>query len=269
MLAFAANSVLCRLALSDSSNDPVSFTILRLLSGAVVLSLFFIKSKKPHKLNLDSKAILAPILLLSYALFFSLSYVQISAGLGALILFSAVQITMILFSLFKGQKLTKREGLGFLIAGAGFIYLVSPGLHRPPPISSAFMGLAGVSWGIYSLLGQNTSDPTFSTSRNFILTVPILLLILFFHPLTLNTNAYKLAMLSGVFSSGLGYVLWYWVLKYLRTSTAAIIQLSVPVIAAVNGILFLGEPMSLRLVISSFFIFGGILLKIFAQVKSD
>lgn len=262
MISFAANSVFCRLALTDQTNDPISFTLIRLFSGAFILSFFFVKNFKSGPFTFNIKMFLAPAMLFSYALFFSLSYVQIGAGMGALILFASVQLTMMTVALFRGQKLNLVEKIGFSLAAIGFVYLLWPGLHVPPFFPAAMMVLSGISWGAYSLLGQGTADPIMATARNFLFTVPLIIATIFLNPIDLTERGLILALLSGLLTSGLGYVIWYIVLKELQTSTAAIIQLSVPVIAALGGVSFLGEILSLRLGVASVLIFLGIALKV-------
>lgn len=262
MLAFAANSVFCRLALVDASNDPISFTIVRLGMGALVLSWFFFRrysrqdgfSCKPH--------LWSPLALFSYAFFFSLAYVRINTGTGALILFASVQLTMIAAALLRGTKLNRKEKIGFFLAAAGFIYLLSPGLDMPPAIPAIMMIFSGISWGLYSLLGQGAKDPIYATARNFVFTIPLLIVLGLFWTFQLTPQGFLWASLSGGLTSGLGYVLWYRVLKSLNTANAAIVQLSVPALAAGMGILFLGETLSLRLVLASFLILFGIYTKV-------
>lgn len=262
MISFAANSVFCRLALADPKNEPISFTLVRLFSGAFILFFFFVKNPKSEPLKLNIKALLAPAALFSYAVFFSLAYVQIGAAIGALILFATVQLTMMLVAMFRGQKLNSVEKIGFSLAVAGFVYLLWPGLEVPPLIPASMMVLSGIAWGAYSLLGQGAANPIMATARNFLFTVPLTLILLLLNPINLTERGIWLAILSGSVTSGLGYVLWYIVLKELQTSTAAIVQLSVPVIAAIWGVGFLGESLSLRLVGSSTLILTGIVLKV-------
>ena len=200
--------------------------------------------------------------LFSYALFFSLSYVNIGAGIGALILFASVQLTMMATAIIRGQKLIGREKIGIILAICGFVYLLLPGLNMPPLIPALLMVVSGVSWGVYSLLGQNGGDPIFNTSRNFVFTIPLVALLLVFFPFNLSQSGFYWAILSGALTSGMGYVLWYVVLRDLTTSTAAIVQLSVPAIAAFGGIAFLDEQIQLRLIIASALIFLGIFLKV-------
>jgi drug/metabolite transporter (DMT)-like permease len=262
MISFAANSVFCRLALADPKNEPVSFTVVRLLSGALILFFFFVTKIKKESVKFNTGILLAPAMLFSYALFFSLSYVQIGAGAGALILFASVQLTMMMVALFRGQKLNLVERIGFSLAVIGFIYLLWPGLHMPPLYPASMMILSGISWGIYSLLGQKGADPIMATARNFLFTVPLSLILLFFIPISLTDHGLKFALASGLLTSGLGYILWYIVLKELSTSTAAIVQLCVPVIAALGGVCFLDESLSLRLLGSGILILTGITLKV-------
>ncbi len=262
MVAFAANSIFCRLALFDSANSPVSFTLLRLLSGAILLLFFFFKVRSSESKKPNAKNSLAAITLFAYALFFSLAYVQLNTGTGALILFASVQLTMMVASFVQGHTMNKQETIGIILALSGFIYLLLPGITMPPIVGAAFMCLSGVSWGIYSLLGQGSKNSVFSTARNFLFTLPLIILLVLAHKFQLTHAGIIWAILSGSITSGLGYVLWYTVLKDLKTSTAAIVQLSVPVIAALGGVIFLSEVIHLRLVIAGCLIFSGIYLKV-------
>ncbi len=265
MVAFAANSVFCRLALADPNNSPISFTLVRLAAGAIALLFLFIKYRKEEPITFSKNILLAPVMLFSYALFFSLAYVRISAGTGALILFASVQLTMIITALARGQKLNMNEWFGFSLAAGGLIYLLLPSLDMPPLLSMLAMTIAGVSWGIYSLLGQKSKNPFLSTARNFLLILPAAVVYLAVDSVHLTNQGLLWAVLSGALTSGMGYVLWYVVLRKLATSTAAIVQLSVPAIAAFGGVLFLGEIIHLRLIIASLLIFSGITLKLFSK----
>ena len=262
MVAFAANSIFCRLALVDSANDPVSFTLIRLLSGGVILSFFYVKYRKSDPLKLNKNILYAPTMLFFYALFFSLSYAEIDAGTGALILFASVQLTMMIASFLQGHTLNGPEKIGVLLAASGFVYLLLPGINMPPPRSAALMAISGISWGFYSILGRGATNPIFATSRNFVFTIPLVVLLILIFSIRLTSQGMMWAILSGALTSGLGYVLWYVVLKDLIISTAAIVQLSVPALAAFGGIIFLGEDIYLRLIIASFLIFGGIIIKV-------
>lgn len=265
MVAFAANSVFCRLALVDPANDPASFTLVRLFSGAVLLSIIFIKSAKTEPLAINKKNLLMPLMLFSYAMFFSLAYVELGTGTGALILFASVQLTMMLAAYLRGQPLNGPEKIGVLLAISGFIYLLLPGINMPSPIAASLMAISGISWGIYSLLGQGAQSPILLTSRNFVLTTPLVIILALLFPINLTTDGYLWAILSGAITSAMGYVLWYIVLRDLITSTAAIVQLSVPAIAAFGGVLFLGEDIHMRLIIATVVIFTGIIIKVKAQ----
>ena len=262
MVAFAANSIFCRLALVDPANDPLSFTLIRLLAGAVVLSFIFFKRQNPEPLKINAKSLFAPAMLFSYALFFSLSYVQIDAGTGALILFASVQLTMMAAAYLKGQSLSRQEKVGVAIAISGFVYLLLPGIDMPPPLPAALMAVSGISWGLYSLLGQGAPNPILSTAKNFVLILPLVTLLVLIFSVSLTPKGMMWAILSGGLTSGIGYVLWYMVLKDLITSTAAVVQLSVSAIAAFGGVLFLGESIQIRLIVASILIFGGIFIKV-------
>ena len=262
MVAFAANSILCRLALLGQGNSPMSFTLVRLAAGSVVLSTFFVRLRNAEPLQIKLKTLFGPALLFSYAMFFSFAYVKISTGVGALILFASVQITMVLASILKKQILSLQQKIGFGLAFSGLVYMLFPGLNAPPIESAVLMAIAGISWGLYSLNGKGVKNPILATSRNFVLLVPFLTILALILPFQLTFNGWVLAMLSGAVTSGLGYVLWYYVLKDLVTSTAAIVQLSVPAVTAFGGIVFLGESITVRLIVSSVLIIGGIITKI-------
>ncbi len=262
MVAFAANSIFCRLALTESTNDPLSFTIVRLASGSMILLLFFLKGLKAGKISFGLKSVLPSLMLFSYAIFFSFSYVQMSAGTGALIVFPTVQFTMLGYALYTGTRLQFYEKLGVVVSLLGLVYLLLPGFDMPPVKASILMALSGISWGVYSLLGKSVANPIYSTAKNFVFTLPLVLSLFFIFGIHLTPSGLLWAMLSGGLTSGLGYLLWYLVLKELSTSTAAVVHLSAPAIAAFGGILFLNEVLSLRLVIASTLILGGLYIKI-------
>ena len=261
LIAFAANSVLCRLALADNSIDAAGFTIIRLLSGAIVLLLIIILSKRDIK-NSNKGSWSGGLMLFLYAVTFSFAYISLDTGTGALILFGAVQITMILWSIFKGNRLHLSEWAGVIIAFGGFLYLVLPGVSAPSPIGFIFMTTSGIAWGIYSLIGHNSKNPLMDTGYNFIRTIPfiILLFIIFINHMNYSSEGILLAILSGGITSGIGYVLWYRALGGLTTIQAAVVQLLVPLIAAFGGIVFVSESITFRLIISAIFVLGGILL---------
>lgn len=266
MTAFAGNSLLCRLALKHTAIDPVSFTSLRLASGALTLWLIvrWTQTSRSGQGNWRSAAAL-----FVYALAFSLAYVQLSAATGALLLFGAVQATMIGHGLWAGERLRPVQGLGCIVALGGLGSLLLPGLTTPPWGSAALMAGAGLAWGIYSLRGKGLGDATRVTAGNFARTVPMavtasLLVGVLPLGLTVSLDAWGMinAIASGALASGVGYAIWYSVLPSLKSVQAASVQLSVPVIAALGGILFLGETVGLRLVIASVAILGGIALVI-------
>jgi drug/metabolite transporter (DMT)-like permease len=259
MLAFAGNSILCRLALKTTAIDPASFTSARMISAAVTLVIIL-------RLRGQGSAVggswASAVALFAYAAGFSLAYVNLTAGTGALLLFGAVQLSMISISLWRGERLSTLQIVGFALALIGLVILVSPGLAAPPLTSSALMIGAGVAWGVYSLRGRGAGNPTGVTTGNFIRTVPMTLLfsliaISYFRP---DTTGLVYALLSGAVTSGIGYAIWYKALPGLKPLEASIVQLSVPIIAAFGGILLLGETMSLRLLLAATAVLGGILL---------
>ncbi len=258
MLAFAANSLLCRMALGAELIDAASFTTVRISSGAVMLGLIILPRWRAHgrpQVNWQSV-----VSLFGYMIFFSIAYLSLSAGTGALILFGAVQVTMFIVALKSGEPFSTFSWAGLLLAIAGLVYLVSPGLTAPDPLGALMMAIAGIAWGFYSLLGRNAADPMESTAYNFIYSVPLAVaasavFVMDFH-ITLTGTV--LAIASGAVASGLGYFVWYTALRGLTAMRAATVQLSVPVIAAFGGVLLLGEDVTLRLVIASIATLGGV-----------
>jgi len=261
MLAFAGNSLLCRVALAQTGIDAATFTALRLASGALVLWLLVRQSGHRPAGRGNAWSALA---LFAYAAAFSFAYISLTAATGALLLFGAVQITMIGFGLARGEKFQAMQMLGFSLALAGLIGLLLPGLAAPPLFGAGLMLLAGAAWGVYSLRGRGGGDPVRVTAGNFLRAAPIAvalaLVMLPYAKVDFAGVAYAVA--SGALASGLGYAVWYSVLPALKATQAATVQLSVPVIAAVGGIVFLGETMSLRLVLASAAILGGIAIVI-------
>jgi len=262
MLAFAANSILCRMALGESTIDAASFTSIRLISGAVILAV--ILAYRQRGFFLEKINPLSTLMLFTYAICFSFSYIRLSTGTGALILFGTVQITMILFGLLKGERHGRLVWTGIIAAFGGLVYLLSPSVSAPPLISALLMIFAGVAWGIYSIRGKNQKRPLSSTGWNFIGTIPLVLFtsLLFHSEIYLTASGIMLAILSGALASGIGYAIWYSVLPHLTPTNAATVQLSVPVIAAFGGVILLAEPVSLRLIVASFVVLGGIYLTI-------
>lgn len=261
MFAFAGNSLLCRLALAHSAIDAASFTTIRLLSGAIVLGLLVHSRRGPVGRH---GSWLSAAMLFTYAAGFSFAYLSLPTGAGALLLFGAVQATMIGRAIWLGERLHPLQLAGLLLALAGLVGLLLPGLSAPPLFGSLLMLLAGVAWGVYSLRGQGALDPTAVTAGNFLLAVPMaaVLSVLMYDGTSLDAAGVGYAIASGALTSGLGYALWYRVLPLLRATSAATIQLSVPVIAALGGALLLNEAVTLRLALASVAIIGGIALVI-------
>ena len=261
LLAFAGNSILCRLALRATSIDPATFTSVRLLSGALVLWVLVSTFRRNVRGKGNWGSALA---LLAYAAALSYAYIDLPTGLGALLLFAAVQVTMIGHALTHGERLQVVQWLGLGLAIAGLVGLLLPGLTAPPLIGSVLMLASGVAWGVYSLRGKGAGDPTRVTAGNFMRAVPIALLLslLTLGQMQWDATGVLYAVISGGITSGLGYSLWYMVLPHLRSTTAASLQLSVPVIASLGGVLFVGEALTLRLVLAAIAILGGIALVI-------
>ena len=261
MIAFAGNSLLCRAALRHTSIDAASFTTIRLISGALVLWLVVRISRGSAVGEGNWKSAFA---LFAYAAGFSFAYISLPAATGALILFGAVQATMIGHGIRAGDRLRRSQLAGFVVALAGLVGLLLPGLSAPPLIGSLLMLSAGIAWGIYSLRGKGAGDPTRVTAGNFLRAVPVAVVLstLMMDRFSLDSAGAGYAIASGALASGIGYAIWYTALPALKAAKAATVQLSVPVIAALGGIVFLGEPLTLRLVLSSVTILGGIALVI-------
>lgn len=259
MIAFAANSLLCRLALKHTAIDPASFTLVRIASGAVVLWLI-VKLRKA-KLR-DAGTWLSALALFVYAAAFSFAYVSLSAGTGALLLFGAVQATMILWGLLKGERFHALQVAGLTTAVSGLVLLLLPGLSAPPTGGAILMLGSGGAWGIYSLRGKTAGQPVIATAGNFLRAVPMAIVLgIALLPWTrLDRAGICYAVLSGAIASGLGYVIWYAALPGLKAASAATVQLSVPVIAAAGGIILLNEPLTLRFLFASVTVLGGIAL---------
>ncbi|RRJ83947.1 DMT family transporter [Aestuariirhabdus litorea] len=264
MVAFAGNSLLCRAALLEGAIDPASFTSLRLLSGALCLWLLVTLSPRLRQAPGARGSWPSALALFAYAAGFSFAYTQLSAASGALLLFGAVQASMIGYGLWRGERLNPRQWLGFALAITGLVGLLLPGLQQPPLIASLLMIGAGVAWGVYSLRGRGAGNPTRVTAGNFLRAVPLaaLLSLVTLASARLDGHGALLAIASGALASGLGYALWYRVLPALKATQAATVQLSVPVIAALGGALLLGEAIDLRLLLASAAILGGIALVI-------
>lgn len=266
LIAFAANSVLCRMALSGKNIDAYSFTVIRLLSGAIVLFVILKINHKKNRLPVSGSWSAGSMLFL-YAVTFSLAYTTLDSGTGAMILFGSIQITMILLALLSGYRLHIVEWIGVLSAFIGFVYLVLPGATAPSVTGFSLMTLAGIAWGIYTLKGQNSIDPLADTAQNFMRTIPFVIVLAIFaiQNTHYTTQGILLAASSGGIASGIGYTIWYMALRGLSTTQAAVVQLLVPVIVALGGVVFLNEEITLRLTLSAIMVLGGILMVIWAR----
>ena len=265
LIAFSANSLLCRMALSEPLIDPVSFTTLRLVSGALALLLLCqFTGEKSEEARKPTGTWLSAMALFGYAIAFSLAYLSLSTGTGALILFGSVQITMIAWAGFRGEKMSPAQWLGSMAAMGGLVYLVLPGLAAPDPLGATLMGLSGVAWGVYSIRGKGASAPVRITTGNFTRAAPLAIAasLMAMTSFQIGMNGALLALTSGVITSGGGYVIWYKALRGLSTTQASVVQLTVPVIAATAGVLFLSETITTRLVIASAIILGGVALAV-------
>jgi drug/metabolite transporter (DMT)-like permease len=292
MIAFASNSLLCRAALKQTSIDAASFTFIRIFSGAAALWIVLQTRRKlivdrtasplversssgssliTRHSSLKSGNWISALALFAYAAAFSFAYDTLSAGTGALLLFGAVQATMILWGFRKGERLRAIQIAGLIVALAGLLVLVFPGLSAPPLVGSILMLGAGVAWGVYSLRGKAVPDATASTTGNFLRAVPFaaLVSVVMLPKMHLDSLGVSYAVISGAITSGLGYVIWYAALAGLKAASAATVQLSVPVLAATGGILLLGEPVTLRYVIASAAVLGGIFLVVIEKRQAS
>jgi drug/metabolite transporter (DMT)-like permease len=266
MVGFAGNSLLCRLALKHTGIDAASFTFIRIFSGAAALLLIIKVRNTTSKVAGNWPSALA---LFAYAAAFSFAYNSLTAGTGALLLFGAVQATMILWGLLKGERLFTRQLVGLALALSGLVALLFPGLSAPPLRGSVLMLGAGLAWGIYSLRGKAAGDPACATTGNFLRAVPLAgaVSILLFRSIHLDRAGVGYAVLSGAIASGVGYAIWYTALPDLKAASAATVQLSVPVLAAAGGILLLGEPLTLRFLCASIAVLGGIALVVMNPLR--
>ena len=258
MLAFAANSLLCRLALGQELIDAASFATVRVISGAVTLSLIMLPRWRAHgRSSADWRSV---AMLFTYMAFFSFAYLSLGAGTGALILFGAVQLTMFIVALRGGQQFPLLSWAGLTLAILGLVYLVSPGVTAPDPLGAVLMAIAGIAWGFYSLRGRGAADSLAATANNFIYSVPLVIIVslLFMGDFNSSSSGLALAATSGAIASGLGYVIWYAALRGLTATRAATVQLSVPVIAAFGGVILLSEQITLRLLLASAATLGGV-----------
>ena len=277
LFAFAANSVLCRLALNNELVSPFDFTVIRLFSAAITLG-FIVLLKNHIKLTditqYGSRAGAAYLFI--YAAGFSYAYVTLGTATGALILFASVQFTMLFKAWLAGHRMNKVERIGIFLSLVGFVYFVSPQLEKPSLLGCFLMVLAGVAWGMYSLIGAKSKSPLYDTASNFIRLLPIALIGLVImgvaateNSIHITINGWFYVIGSGALASGAGYAMWYWVLPKLTTNIAAVSQLSVPIWAALGGVIFVAEPIDLHLGISTGVILGGILLVVLNKTTNS
>lgn len=268
LTAFAFNSILCRMALGRDEIDAASFTAIRLISGAVTLAiLLFVFDKKLSVTKQGTWA--SAFFLFAYAVCFSFAYLRLTTATGALILFGSVQLTMIAVATSRGERPGSLEWLGLIVALGGLLYLVFPGLASPPLTSASLMTAAGIAWGAYTLRGKGSTEPLADTTGNFLRSVPMVAVttLIFLPNIHLSNRGILLAVLSGAVASGIGYTVWYAALKYHTSTRAAVLQLTVPVIAALGGIMFMSETANLRLLIAASLILGGIAVTIVGRKK--
>ncbi len=268
MAAFAGNSLFCRFALKHTGIDAASFTTIRLISGALMLWLVV---QMKHGKQTGEGSWLSAFALFAYAAGFSFAYVSLPAATGALLLFGAVQMTMIGYGVWVGERLQKLQMIGLVLAFGGLVGLLLPGLSASPLYGSILMLGAGVAWGIYSLRGKSAGNPIRVTAGNFLRAVPIaaVLSVLLLNDTSLDGAGFWYAVLSGALASGIGYAIWYTALPAMKAINAATVQLSVPIIAALGGIVFLGEAVTLHLVLASIAILGGIALVILERQHAN
>ncbi|WP_058368642.1 DMT family transporter [Psychrobacter sp. ENNN9_III] len=278
LIAFAANSLLCRMALAEGYIDPWNFTIIRLLGGAVCLAIIMSVHQRllqqpstPHKdtdilketILKDKGSWLSSLSLVIYALCFSLAYVALDTGTGALILFAAVQLTMISWGIYQKEQVSTIQWVALFIAFAGFVYLMLPSAAVPSLFDAMIMAISGIAWGIYSIRGKACVSPLRATGFNFIrslVAIPLLFLIGMNYLTGISTEGVILASVSGAITSGFGYSLWYVAMPLLKSTQAAVVQFCVPVLAAIAGVLFLSEQLTLRFIIATIVILGAVLI---------
>ena len=271
LVAFAANSLLCRLALAQGYIDAWNFTVIRLLSGAVCLAIIMLLYTKQlnKKAQLSSSVIndigswRSSVSLLIYALCFSIAYIELDTGMGALILFSAVQFTMIGWGIYKQERLTAVQWLAFIVAFVAFVYLMLPSQTAPPVMAAVLMSISGVAWGIYSIRGKACVSPLRATTYNFIrslLVLPILIVVGMSQLKNVRMEGVLLAIASGAIASGVGYSIWYVAMPLLKSTHAAIVQLCAPVLAAIAGAVFLSETLTVQFMLSSSIILLAVLV---------
>jgi drug/metabolite transporter (DMT)-like permease len=262
LVAFAANSVLCRIALREDTVDAATFSIIRVLSGAVML--LIATGRGQRQVMPIAGSWTGAVVLTLYAVPFAFAYTELSAGTGALILFGCVQVTMLAAALRSGERPRAAQWVGAVLALAGLVSLVFPGLTAPPPSAAFLMTIAGVAWGVYSLRGRVASNPLSQTTGNFVRAVPLVVVasVLVLPRAHVEARGVALSVASGALASGLGYVAWYAALRGLSSLQGAVVQLVVPLLAAAAGVVLLSETVSLRLVLSTVLVLGGIAMAI-------
>jgi drug/metabolite transporter (DMT)-like permease len=269
LLAFAANSLLCRAALAPRLVDPASFTTIRIVSGAATLfALTKVTAARPSTGARGSWV--SAFALFAYAIAFSLAYARISAGVGALVLFGMVQVTMVSWGLFRGERPRAGEWAGLAIAVVGLAVFMLPGAHAPDLSGTVLMIAAGVAWGVYSLRGRKSSSPARTTADNFLRAVPFAIgaSAMEIGKMHVTSRGVVLAAASGAIASGLGYCLWYLALPRLTATRAALVQLLVPILAALGAVALLGESLSTRLLGGGTIVVTGVSLAIAAKATA-
>ena len=269
MLAFAANSLLCRMALASTPIDPASFTFVRVLSGAAVLCAIA-RARAGSAVRVVEGTWLSAAALFAYAAAFSFAYVGLTAATGALLLFGAVQATMLGYGAWTGERLRARQAVGLAASTGGLLALLWPGVSAPPPGAALLMVGAGIAWGIYSLRGRGGGDPIAATAGNFLRATPLaaVLLAAGAWSVQIDLRGALYAVLSGAIASGVGYAVWYTALRDMTATAGALVQLSVPVLAALGAVLMLGEHLTLRLAATSAVILGGVAIAILETPRS-
>jgi drug/metabolite transporter (DMT)-like permease len=269
MVCFTANSILCRLALAPRRIDAATFTTLRVLSAAAMLSVVVWRERRRRPRLSDARP-LSVVALFGYLVFFSFAYTRLGAGTGALVLIGAVQLTMFSVAFWEGERFTPLQWMGLSAAIGGFVYLVLPGVSAPDPLGAALMVSSGIAWGGFSLLARGASRPAEANASNFLccLLPAVLVNLASWGQFEVTSAGIALATASGAIASGLGYIIWYLVLRELPAARAATVQLSMPALVALGGVAFLAEPLTLRLVIASIAMIGGIAL-VLAQRAGD
>lgn len=272
LLAFAGNSVLCRLALMEPIIDAASFTTIRLISGSIVLTVLLLIHQSHRKENSENSkgSWLGAIALFVYAITFSYAYILLDTAVGALLLFGSVQITLIICSVLLEKKRLNVELWGMALSFGGFLLLVWPELTHPSMLGVILMSIAGIAWAIYTLVGKNTDNPIRDTAFNFLRTLPMVatLFLIMLPTVHITAQGVFLAVVSGGVTSGLGYALWYGIVKNFSSIQAGVVQLLVPIIAAIGGVVFAGEVLSIHLGISALLTLGGVAMVMLAQSRN-